>query len=57
MAADADLIADMALLRHCGVHRLFGGTRANTTLVTFLRALKFGRVRQLDAVAAWFLTV
>jgi len=30
--------------------------RAPTTLGTFLRALKFGRVRQLDAVAARFLT-
>ena len=30
--------------------------RAPTTLGTFLRALKFGHVRQLDAVAARFLT-
>ncbi len=30
--------------------------RAPTTLGTFRRALKFGRVRQLDAVAARFLT-
>ena len=56
MVAGADSIADMATLRHGGMNRLFAGVRAPTTLGTFLRALKFGHVRQLDAVAARFLT-
>ena len=56
MVAGADSIADMAVLRHGGMHRLFTGVRAPTTLGTFLRAFKFGHVRQLDAVAARFLT-
>src|SRR3954454_20871293 len=56
MVAGADSIADMAVLRHGGMGRLFSGVRAPTTLGTFLRAFKFGHVRQLDAVAARFLT-
>ncbi len=56
MVAGADSIADMAVLRHGGMDRLFSGVRAPTTLGTFLRSLKFGHVRQLDAVAARFLT-
>ncbi len=56
MVAGADSIADMAVLRHGGMGRLFTGMRAPTTLGTFLRSLKFGHVRQLDAVAARFLT-
>src|SRR3954453_19126650 len=56
MVAGADSIADMAVLRHGGVGRLFGGGRGPTTLGTFLRALRFGHVRQLDAVAARFLS-
>jgi len=55
MVAGADSIADMTVLRHGGMNRLFGGVRAPTTLGTFLRSLKFGHVRQLDAVAARFL--
>ena len=35
--------------------RLFAGVRAPSTLGTFLRAFRFGHVRQLDAVAARFL--
>ena len=54
--AGADSIADMAVLRHGGMNKLFSGVRAPTTLGTFLRSLKFGHVRQLDAVAARFLT-
>ena len=38
------------------MNRLFSGVRAPTTLGTFLRSLKFGHVRQLDAVAARFLS-
>jgi Transposase DDE domain group 1 len=52
MVAGADSIADMDLLRHGGMGRLFTGVRAPSTLGTFLRAFRFGQVRQLDAVAA-----
>lgn len=55
MVAGADSIADMDLLRHGGMPRLFAGVRAPSTLGTFLRAFRFGHVRQLDAVAARFL--
>jgi Transposase DDE domain group 1 len=54
MVAGADSIADMDLLRHGGMGRLFDGVRAPSTLGTFLRAFRFGHVRQLDAVAARF---
>ena len=56
MVTGADSIADMAVLRHGGMGRLFTGVRAPSTLGTFLRAFRFGHVRQLDAVAARFLT-
>jgi hypothetical protein len=52
MVAGADSIEDMDLLRHGAMPRLFGGARAPSTLGTFLRAFRFGHVRQLDAVAA-----
>jgi hypothetical protein len=52
MVAGADSIDDMALLRHGGMHRLFSGVRAPSTLGTFLRTFTFGHVRQLDAVAS-----
>jgi hypothetical protein len=55
MVAGADSIEDMALLRHGAMGRLFVGVRAPSTLGTFLRAFRFGHVRQLDAVAARFL--
>lgn len=55
MVAGADSIADMDLLRHGGMGRLFTGLRAPTTLGTHLRAYTFGHVRQLDAVASRFL--
>jgi hypothetical protein len=55
MLAGADSIDDMDLLRHGGMGRLFTGVRAPSTLGTFLRAFRFGHVRQLDAVAARFL--
>src|SRR5262245_5631096 len=55
MVAGADSIDDMDLLRHGGMGRLFVGVRAPSTLGTFLRAFRFGHVRQLDAVAARFL--
>jgi hypothetical protein len=52
MVAGADSIADMDLLRHGGMGRLFDGVRAPSTLGTFLRSFTFGHVRQLDAVAS-----
>jgi hypothetical protein len=56
MVAGADSIDDLDLLRHGGMGRLFGGIRAPSTYGTFLRAFTFGHVRQLDSVAAAFLT-
>jgi hypothetical protein len=56
MVAGADSIDDMDLLGHGGMDRLFAGIRAPSTLGTFLRAFTFGHVRQLDSVAAAFLT-
>jgi hypothetical protein len=56
MVAGADSIDDMDLLRHGGMDRLFTGIRAPSTLGTFLRSFTFGHVRQLDSVAAAFLT-
>jgi hypothetical protein len=55
MAAGADSIDDLDLLRHGGMARLFTGIRAPSTLGTFLRLFRFGHVRQLDAVAAGLL--
>jgi hypothetical protein len=52
VVAGADSIADMDLLRHGGMGRLFGGVRAPSTLGTFLRSFRFGHVRRLDAVGA-----
>jgi hypothetical protein len=54
MVAGADSIADLDMLRHGAAPRLFDGVRAPSTLGTFLRAFRFGHVRQLDAVAARF---
>src|SRR4051812_17504019 len=55
MAAGADSIEDMALLRHGGMSRVFVRGYAPSTLGSFLRAFTFGHVRQLDAVASRFL--
>jgi len=52
MIAGADSIEDMTLLRHGAMRRLFEGTRAPSTLGSFLRSFTFGHVRQLDAVAS-----
>jgi len=52
MAAGADSIDDMGLLRHGGMGRVFAGIYAPSTLGSFLRAFSFGHVRQLDAVAS-----
>ncbi len=55
MAAGADSIDDMAILRHGGMGRLFKACYAPSTLGSFLRSFTFGHVRQLDAVASRFL--
>ncbi len=52
MAAGADCIDDMAVLRHGGMGRVFDSAYAPSTLGSFLRAFTFGHVRQLDAVAS-----
>ncbi len=56
MVAGADSIDDMALLRHGAMSKVFTNAYAPSTLGSFLRSFTFGHVRQLDAVAARFLT-
>ena len=51
MAAGADSIEDMDVLRHGAMAGLFGGIRAPSTLGSFLRSFTWGNVRQVDAVA------
>jgi hypothetical protein len=48
MAAGADSIDDMNLLRHGAMDRLFGGVRAPSTLGSFLRSFTWGNVSQLQ---------
>jgi hypothetical protein len=55
MAAGADSIGDMDLLRHGAMPALFGGVRAPTTLGSFLRAFTWGNVLQLQKVHREFL--
>ena len=55
MVAGADSIDELALLRHGGMRKVFTAAYAPSTLGSFLRAVTFGHVRQLDAVAARFL--
>jgi Transposase DDE domain group 1 len=50
MAAGADSIEDMRLLRHGALPGLFGGIRAPSTLGSHLRSFTWGNVRQLEAV-------
>ena len=50
MAAGADSIDDMDVLRHGAMTEVFGGIRAPSTLGSFLRSFTWGNVRQLDAV-------
>ena len=52
MAAGADSIDDMAVLRHGGTARVLGASYSPSTLGSFLRTFTFGHVRQLDAVAS-----
>ncbi|THA22582.1 IS1380 family transposase [Streptomyces sp. A1277] len=55
MAAGADSIDDLAMLRHGAMPAVFGGMRAPTTLGTFLRAFTHGHALQLHAVHRRFL--
>jgi hypothetical protein len=55
MAAGADSIDGMGVLRHGAMAEVFGGIRAPSTLGSFLRSFTWGNVRQLDAVARQFL--
>jgi hypothetical protein len=48
MAAGADSIDDLDVLRHGALPELFGGIRAPSTLGTFLRHYTFGHVSQLE---------
>ncbi len=50
MAAGADSIDDMDLLRHGAMSTLFGGVRAPSTLGSHLRSFTWGNARQLEAV-------
>jgi hypothetical protein len=51
MAAGADSIDDMDVLRHGAMSELFGGLRAPSTLGSFLRSFSWGNVRQVEAVS------
>jgi hypothetical protein len=51
MAAGADSIDDMDLLRHGAMSTLFGGVRAPSTLGSHLRSYTWGNVCQLETVA------
>src|SRR5207342_3745168 len=55
MAAGADSIDDMGLLRHGAMTALFGGVRAPSTLGSHLRSYTWGNVSQLEKAAREFL--
>ena len=55
MAAGADSIDDMDLLRHGAMDVLFGGVRAPSTLGSHLRCYAWGNVRQLEKWGREFL--
>jgi hypothetical protein len=55
MAAGADSIDDMGVLRHGAMETLFDGVRAPSTLGSFLRAFTWGNVRQADSAGREFL--
>ena len=54
MAAGADSIEDMDLLRDGAMDTVFGGIQAPSTLGSFLRSCTWGSVRQLDAAHRQF---
>jgi Transposase DDE domain group 1 len=55
MAAGADSIDDMDLLRHGAMGMLFGGIRAPSTLGSHLRCYTWGNVSQLEKAGREFL--
>ena len=55
MAAGADSIDDMDLLRHGAMGKIFGGVRAPSTLGSFLRSFTWGNVSQLQKAHREFL--
>jgi hypothetical protein len=55
MAAGADSIDDMDLLRHGAMPALFGGIRAPSTLGSHLRCYTWGNVSQLEKAGREFL--
>jgi hypothetical protein len=55
MAAGADSIDDMGLLRHGAMDVLFGGVRAPSTLGSHLRAYTWGNVLQVEKAGREFL--
>jgi hypothetical protein len=55
MAAGADSIDDMDLLRHGAMGKVFGGVRAPSTLGSFLRSFTWGNVSQLQKAHREFL--
>ncbi len=55
MAAGADSIDDMGLLRHGAMSTLFGGVRAPSTLGSHLRSYTWGNVAQLEKAGREFL--
>jgi hypothetical protein len=55
MAAGADSIDDMDLLRHGAMTSLFGGVRAPSTLGSHLRCYTWGNVAQLEKAGREFL--
>ena len=55
MAAGADSIDDMDMLRHGAMDTLFGGVRAPSTLGSHLRSYTWGNVSQLEKAGREFL--
>ncbi len=55
MAAGADSIDDMGLLRHGAMSTLFGGIRAPSSLGSHLRSYTWGNVTQLEKAGREFL--
>ena len=55
MAAGADSIDDMEVLRHGAMDALFGGVRAPSTLGSHLRSYAWGNVAQLEKAGRRFL--
>ena len=55
MAAGADSIDDMGLLRHGAMEALFAGVRAPSTPGSFLRSFTWGNVRQAEKTSREFL--